>query len=158
MIKEHSILNSIGIPKNIEFLRSEISKQKNKIQLTGLVGSSFALQSCLTISDSEFPQIFVLESKESALYFLNDLESLLKKRMFFFPASNFKNYKDKKYDSNNSLLRSEVLYKTNHKNNSVIVTYTEALFEKVVNRNDLKKLTIELKKMIFFLWINFNNY
>ena len=150
MIKEHSILNSIRIPKNIEFLRSEINKQKNKIQLTGLVGSSFALQSSLTISDSEFPQIFILESKESALYFLNDLESLLKKEVLFFPASNFKNYEEKKYDSNNSLLRSEVLYKTNHENNSIIVTYTDALFEKVVNRNDLKKLTIELKRNDFF--------
>ena len=73
MIKEHSILNSIGIPKNVEFLRSEINKQKNKIQLTGLVGSSFALQSSLTISDSEFPQIFILESKESALYFSSSM-------------------------------------------------------------------------------------
>ena len=90
MIKERLILNSIRIPKNVEFLKSEISKQKNKIQLTGLVGSSFALQSSLTISDSEFPQIFILESKESALYFLNDLESLLKKEVFFFPHPTLK--------------------------------------------------------------------
>ena len=75
---------------------------------------------------------------------------MLKKVSVFFPRIQFKNYEEKKYDINNSLLRSEVLYKTNHKNNSIIVTYTEALFEKVVDKNDLKKLTIELKKNDFF--------
>ena len=146
MIKEHEILTSIGIPKKIELLRSEINKKKNKIQLTGLVGSAFALKSSLTILESKIPQLFILDSKESALYFLNDLENLLQKEIYFFPASNFKNYDQNKFDSNNTLLRSEVLYKINREDNLIIVTYTEALFEKVVNKNELKKLTIELTK------------
>ena len=150
MIREHEILTSIGIPKKIELLKSEINKQKNKIQLTGLVGSAFALKSSLTILESKIPQIFILDSKESALYFLNDLENLLKKEIYFFPASNPTNYDENKFDSNNTLLRSEVLYKINREDNLIIVTYTEALFEKVVNKNELKKLTIELTKNNIF--------
>jgi transcription-repair coupling factor (superfamily II helicase) len=43
------------------------------------------------------------------------------------------------------LLRAEVLNKLNNKRNPIIITYSEALSEKVVSRKELKKYTIGLK-------------
>ena len=50
----------------------------------------------------------------------------------------------KKLTTANILLRAEVLNKLNNKRNSIIVSYPQAIFEKVVSRRTLKKQTITL--------------
>ena len=96
------------------------------------------------IKESKSPQLFILNDKESANYFINDLENLLNHEVYFYPASYRRAYQIEETDNSNILLRAEVLNKLNNKRNSIIVSYPEALSEKVVSRRVLKQKTILL--------------
>ncbi|MBE50838.1 MAG: transcription-repair coupling factor [Flavobacteriales bacterium] len=121
-----------------------LSQEKIKIQLNGFVGSSKSILSSSIIKDSKSPQLFILNDKESANYFINDLENLIKHEVFFYPASYRRTYQIEETDNSNILLRAEVLNKLNNKRNSIIVSYPEAISEKVVSRKILNKKTITL--------------
>ena len=43
------------------------------------------------------------------------------------------------------MLRSEVLNKLNNKKNNIIITYPEAISEKVIHKTELRKKTIKLE-------------
>ena len=53
-------------------------------------------------------------------------------------------YQFEETNNSNVLLRSEVLNKLNNKHNSIIVSYPEAISERVVKRSVLNKKTITL--------------
>ena len=63
-------------------------------------------------------------------------------QVFFFPASYRRAYQIEQTDNANILLRAEVLNKLNNKRNPIIVTYSEALSEKVISKLELKKIMI----------------
>ena len=134
-----------GIPKQTDSLKSSVEIGDTKIQLKGLIGSSFATTASAVVRESNKPHLFIFRDKEEASYFVNDIESLLKNEVFFFPASYRRAYQIEETDNANILLRAEVLNKLNNKRNPIIVTYSEALSEKVVSRKELKKHTITLK-------------
>ncbi|HSH64938.1 MAG TPA: CarD family transcriptional regulator, partial [Bacteroidia bacterium] len=92
--------------------------------------------------------LIILADKEEAAYFLNDLENLIgEANVLFFPASYKMPYEHEEIDNANILLRAEVLNKINSgKKHTCIVTYPEALVEKVVTKAHLSKNTLELKK------------
>ena len=91
------------------------------------------------------PNIFILKDKEEASYFINDLENILEKKTLFFPESYRRTYQFSETDNSNILLRAEVLNKLNSNKKPIIITYPEALSEKVISRNELKKQTIKLQ-------------
>ncbi|MEE2954397.1 MAG: transcription-repair coupling factor [Bacteroidota bacterium] len=140
------LLSYFGEPSTTKKLKEAIRQDNGKIQLTGLAGSSFAVTSGAVIRESKKPHVFIFEDKEQASYFLNDIESLLNNEIFFYPASYRRAYQFEETNNANILLRSEVLNKLNNKRNPIIITYSEALSEKVINRKELKKQTILLKK------------
>jgi transcription-repair coupling factor (superfamily II helicase) len=74
------------------------------------------------------------------------LENILNKEVYFFPASYRRAYQIEETDNANILLRSEVLNKLNNKKNPVIITYSEALSEKVISRKELKRQTISIRQ------------
>jgi len=139
------LISYFGIPKQTKSLKSELENKKTKIQLTGLTGSSFSITASAITQTSKTPHLFIFRDKESASYFINDIESLLKNEIFFFPASYRRPYQIEETDNANILLRAEVLNKLNNKRNPIIVTYSEALSEKVISRKELTKHTIKLK-------------
>ena len=73
------------------------------------------------------------------------IEALLNNEVFFYPASYRRAYQFEETDNANILLRAEVLNKLNNKRNPIIITYSEALSEKVVSRKELKRQTINIK-------------
>ena len=139
------LLNHFGEPKQTNVIKSALEKECSRIHLTGLIGSSFSLTASAVVRESSKPHLFIFRDKEEASYFINDIESLLKNEVFFFPASYRRAYQIEETDNANILLRIEVLNKLNHKRSPIIVTYSEALSEKVVSRKELKKNTITLK-------------
>ena len=145
MGKQAPLLTYFGEPKQTDAIQSALEKGKAKIQLTGLIGSSFAITASAVVRDSNTPHLFIFRDKEAASYFVNDIENLLKNEVFFFPASYRRSYQLEETDNANILLRAEVLNKLNNKRNPIIITYSEALSEKVVSRKELKKYTIGLK-------------
>ncbi|KQB43277.1 Transcription-repair coupling factor [Flavobacterium daejeonense] len=123
-------------------------QQKNqaKLQLSGLLGSavSFVLRS--VFKKAELPFLLILNDKEEAAYYLNDLEQMLgEEDVLFYPSSYRRPYQIEETDNANVLLRAEVLNRINsRKKPAVIVSYPEALFEKVVTRRDLDKNTLKV--------------
>ena len=145
MTVQAPLLTYFGEPKQTEAIKTALEKEQAKIQLTGLIGSSFALTASAVVRESNNPHLFIFRDKEEASYFINDLENLLNNEVFFFPASYRRAYQFEETDNANILLRIEVLNKLNQKRNPIIITYSEALSEKVVSRKELKKHTIGLK-------------
>tara|TARA_B100001142_G_scaffold170032_1_gene169590 strand:+ start:31102 stop:34428 length:3327 start_codon:yes stop_codon:yes gene_type:complete len=139
------LLTYFGEPKQTDAIKQALENELARIQLTSLIGSSFAITASAVVRESNKPHLFIFKDKEEASYFSNDIESLLKNEVFFFPASYRRAYQLEETNNANILLRVEVLNKLNNKRNPIIVTYPEALSEKVVSRKELKKHTITLK-------------
>ena len=87
MSKKSPLLTYFGTPKQTASLKSVLQNKKIKIQLTGLIGSSFAITASAVIRESNTPHLFIFRDKEEASYFINDIESLLKNEVFFFQIS-----------------------------------------------------------------------
>jgi transcription-repair coupling factor (superfamily II helicase) len=119
---------------------------RQKSQMTGLVGSSISFIIRSLFKKSELPFLLVLNDKEEAAYYLNDLEQMIGDQdVLFYPASFRRPYQTEETDNANVLLRAEVLNRINsRKKPAIIVSYPEALFEKVVTRKELDKNTLKV--------------
>lgn len=119
-----------------------------KIQLHSLSGSLDAVVAAAVQEINQQTSFFILQDKEEASYFHNDLQSLLQDRqIMMFPASYKKPYQLEETENANILQRTEVLNSITHKGGQgeIIVSYPEALSEKVINRKSLAKNTFTLK-------------
>ena len=141
----------IAIAKNQPFdgvysERSRSAQDKPKLHLKGLVGSSLSFIISETFKQSEAPFLLVFNDKEEAAFYLNDLELLLNdKDVLFYPGSYRRPYQIEETDNANVLLRAEVLNRINsRKKPAIIVTYPDALFEKVVTRKELERNTLKI--------------
>lgn len=123
------------------------SPARRKIHLKGLVGSSLSFVISDAFQNSEAPFLLIFNDKEEAAYYLNDLEQLIgEKDVLFYPGSYRRPYQIEETDNANVLLRAEVLNRINsRKRPAVIVTYPDALFEKVVTRRELDKNTLKIR-------------
>jgi transcription-repair coupling factor (superfamily II helicase) len=117
-----------------------------KIQLNGLIGSSLSFVVQSLFKKNEKPFLLILNDKEEAAYYLNDLEQMIGEQdVLFYPGSYRRPYQIEDTDNANVLLRAEVLNRINsRKKPAIIVTYPEALFEKVVTRKELDKNTLKV--------------
>ncbi|MDP3313157.1 transcription-repair coupling factor [Lutibacter sp.] len=136
----------------------QLSKEKSTLKISNLVGSSlsFIVSECFKKTNKPF--LFILNDKEEAAYYLNDFEQLLSdKDVLFYPGSYRRPYQIEETDNANILLRSEVLNRINsQKKPSLIVTYSGALFEKVVTKAELNRntLKINLKDQLSLDFVN----
>ena len=117
------------------------------IRLTGMSGSQPAMIAAALYELHPVRMIFVLPEREDAAYFLNDLENILGHRSaLFFPSSLKKPYGFPFIDNGNVLLRAEVL---THLSKNIkplpVVTYAEALHERVVTKHALVSNTVEAR-------------
>ena len=127
-------------------LSTAISKSKEKIHLKGVLGSSLSFTIASVFKTTNQPFLLIFDNKEEAAYYLNDLEVLLDdKEVLFYPGSYRRPYQIEETDNANVLLRAEVLNRINsQKKPALIVTYPEALFEKVLSRKELEKSTFKV--------------
>lgn len=130
----------------IKKITESLDKHSVKLQCKGLIGSSlsFVLQAIFNKTDKPF--LLICNEKEEAAYYLNDLEQLIGQNdVLFYPSSYRRPYQIEETDNANVLLRSEVLNRINsRKKPSFIVSYPEALFEKVVTKKELDKNTLKI--------------
>ena len=141
------IINLYKSDARVENLAKLINAGKNpRIHLKGLVGSSDAVIAVALYFLQQRSMIFVLPEREEAAYFLSDLENLLEKEVLLFPSSFRKSFEFTQVDSGNVLQRAEVLNELIHSSEfgKLIVTYPEALAEKVIDREALEKNTLEI--------------
>ncbi|SHF81280.1 transcription-repair coupling factor [Flavobacterium fluvii] len=123
-----------------------LQQAEQKIQLNGLIGSSLSFVVQSLFKKTEKPFLLILNDKEEAAYYLNDLEQMIgDEDVLFYPGSYRRPYQIEDTDNANVLLRAEVLNRINsRKKPAIIVTYPEALFEKVVTRKELDKNTLKV--------------
>ena len=135
-------LHSTKVRQIVDTLENPLTK----LQLKGLSGSSLSFIFQAIFKQSEKPFLLIFNEKEEAAYYLNDLEQIIGANdVLFYPSSYRRPYQIEETDNANVLLRSEVLNRINsRKKPAVIVTYPEALFEKVVTRKELEKNTLKV--------------
>lgn len=132
----------------IKTIASEAKGGKNlRIQLKNLIGSQDAIIAATLFDSNQQHQVFVMHDKEEASYFVNDLQNLIPgKEILLFPTSYKKPYKYEETENANILMRAEVLSRINNKESfELIVTYPEALTEKVINKRSLHENTFAIK-------------
>lgn len=140
------ILSHYGKTTQVTSLVKAIQSKNPKIQLKGLIGSSDAMIAAAAYHLHARPYIFIMPTYEDAAYFLSDLESLFDKQILFFPSSYRKSFDFTQLDSAHVLQRAETLNSLNHSSElpKIVVTYPEAIAEKVINRADLEKNTLAI--------------
>ena len=120
-----------------------------RLQLKGMAGSLDAVMASAVYTLHPQHQLFVLHDKEEAAYFYTDLKNLLgdEKEVMLFPTSYKRPYSFDDTENANILMRAEVLNRLNSKSDKgeLIVTYPEALTEKVINKKSLVENTLGAK-------------
>ena len=102
---------------------------------------------CSSISSTKKTTfLLVFDSKEAAAFHLNDLELILPTEdVFFYPGSYRRPYEIEETDNANVLLRAEVLNRINsRKKPALLVTYHDALFEKVLSKKEFNRNTFKI--------------
>ncbi|MEO5948403.1 MAG: CarD family transcriptional regulator, partial [Chitinophagaceae bacterium] len=121
-----------------------------KISLKNLQGSSSQFVVAATLGHdacSQLNHLIILNDAEEAAYFHNTLENLTGALdLFYFPSS-FKNRKNYQLlNASHVMLRTEALIKiTTGGNKKIVITYPEAIFEKVVLPETLSANIIHIK-------------
>ena len=113
----------------------------------GLKASASSVYASALIGNTHCPFVFILGDLEEAGYFYHDLVQLLgDEQVLFFPSSFRRAIKFGQKDAANEILRTEVLSRL-EKNvaNLFVVTYPDALAEKVIARQELDEKTIKIK-------------
>jgi len=125
------------------------NNDKKNIVVRGLSGGLGFVIPSVFFSLSKYSCCFVLENKDSAFSFYYNLKTLLPtQKISLFPGLGHKYYGDEKIDNSNVVSRAEsvsfIQEKTNK--NKIVVTFPEAVFEKIINKTDLKKRTLLLEE------------
>ena len=130
--------------EHIESSANELQIVGSRVHWKGLVGSSKAICSAALAEQVPGHHLFILNDKEEAAYFLNDLESFYpnENSVLFYPASYRVPYQMEETDNANVVARAEVLEKISSGKNGWIVTYPEALFERVPTKKNLQENTL----------------
>lgn len=125
--------------------------QIRSIQVCGACASSLPVLFSSMIEHAPetaaMPYLFVLDDAEEAGYFYHDLTQILGENfVFYYPSSYRRAIKFAQKDSANEILRTEVLSRLQTGTYPLfIVTYPEALAEKVVSRKSLQEKTLRIR-------------
>ena len=141
--------------KLVTSLADKLGADQTRIHIDGLTGSltavaGAALAESLPLSNF----LFIAASKEDAFYLQNDIETLMdeadketdSKQVLLFPTTYRRPYQTEETDNANVLMRSEVVKQMNSGRRMVLVSYPEALAEKVVSPRMLTKNTLQVFK------------
>ncbi len=117
------------------------------IKLSGAKGSLPALIATGVWNKHHSPHVFLLNDNEEAAYFYNDLQQFINKEdVLFFPASFRNPYEPEEIQNANVLTRTEILADLAAHKNKFIVTYPEALAEKVVSEKVFHQHSLQITK------------
>ena len=134
--------------KGLDQTADLLQQAEIRIHWKGLIGSSKSIAAASVCEQVPGNHLFILEDKETAAYFLNDLEQLYpdNKHIYFYPASYRTPYQLEETDNANVVARAEVLEKINTGKNTWVVTYPQALFERVPTQKKLSENTMHMER------------
>jgi len=145
-LSKQTIANLYQQSEKVKHLIAALQQEKNTTEISNLVGSSLSFVIAAAFNKTEKPFLLIFNDKEEAAYHLNDLEQFLgKNNVLFYPSSYRRPYQIEGTDNANILLRAEVLNRINsQKKPALIVTYSNALFEQVITKSELKRNTLKI--------------
>ncbi|MES2388448.1 MAG: transcription-repair coupling factor, partial [Bacteroidota bacterium] len=130
---------------SVQLLKARLTEKHTAFQLKGLAGSQDAAVASALYGMKPGPNLFIMNDREEAAYFYNDLQSLLEEdNPHLFPGSYKKPYTYEEIENANVLQRAEVLSIIGALKAGgafAVVTWPEALVEKVINRRSLRENT-----------------
>lgn len=92
-------------------------------------------------------RVVVLSDREEAAYFYNDLVTIAgEKNVAFLPSSYRRMIKEEEKDNDSVLVRTEVLNNIRQGNVDTVVTYPEALAERVVDQQVLAQMSMMVNR------------
>jgi transcription-repair coupling factor (superfamily II helicase) len=154
-MNEQSLFERFNVSPLLNSLADRIAMSENQkspfqIFLQHLNGSvpAFVLQTIFTHEKTnQWNHIVVLNDAEEAAYFFNSIESVTEAMdLFYFPSSFKTPHNFNFLNPSHVMLRTEALTKISMGGNKkIIVTYPEALFEKVILPKTLQKNIIQIK-------------
>ena len=129
------------------FSRRATADEPQRLQIKGIAGSLDALLTAAILKSVGGNHLYILTDRDEAAYFFNDLQNLTGQEVLLFPMSYKKPYQYEEVENANVLMRAEVLNKLNPapKNGLLMVTYPEALSEKVINKRSLQANTLTIR-------------
>ena len=127
--------------------------QQKHLRIEGLCGSAKALFPTACLPFFTQPQVFILPDKESAAFFYGDMEQLLgeedvsfsERKTVFLPALSDCKTALKK-NSFDVLLRTKAVQRIYEGSVMLLVTYPEAVSEKIVERKSIESETFTISK------------
>ena len=137
---------------NVKRLTDSLDKEEH-VSCLGLTGSARSYVVAASADIIGGTSLVICSDKERAAYFYNDIENIFgekdvdysKKRVLFYPTSYKKPYEPEKPDNTYILSRTEVLQRISTSDRkTIIVTYPEALSEKVITRKVMNKNTFKI--------------
>ena len=129
---------------NIQAVSESLSKKK-QLRLKGISGSFDTILFAASFKNVGGVHLVLLHDYEEASYFQNDISNFLDEEFIIFPSSYKKPYHYEEIENANILQRAEVLNRLNDKKDLIIITYPEALSEKVINKRSLVSNTFYAK-------------
>ena len=123
-----------------------LTPEAAKVEMRGACASAVPLIAAAQSITAGGSHLFVLDDKEQAAYFLNDLEQLLGKDVpLFFPRSARTPYQEEVTENANIAMRAEVLNEIRVRGTGlVVVSFPEALAERVISRKELNDQTFTI--------------
>ena len=116
------------------------------IYLKGVHASCASLFASGFVKSNPGVHLFVLDNQEEAGYFYHDMVQVNgEEDILFYPSSYRRTIKYGQKDAGNEILRTEVLSRLEKHDSVAIVTYPDALAEKVVTRQQLSDRTVGVK-------------
>ena len=118
----------------------------SNVRLKNLAGSldSLVIASSFILHPQD--QLIICQDREEAAYVQNDLQNLLQAEILLFPMSYKRPYEYDETENANILMRAEVLNRiASKKRPEIIITYPEALSEKVITKRSLATNTFPVK-------------
>lgn len=130
-----------------DFQTNNLNPDQNYV-LQGLNGSAFAFFVQSLANCTQKNMVIVASDQERAAYIQNDIESLLKnQKILFFPESYRQPYQIEKTTNANIQERTEVLNLVSKEHfKGIVVTYPNALSEKVAAKQKLNQNTLQVRK------------
>jgi len=134
--------------KVIELINTIQSKPCPRIKLLGMIGSLDSLMLSAVYKLQPRSHLFIGYDKDDAAYFQNNMTNLLEKEVYLLPDSFKRPKKFEDLDNGNILQRTEIVNKIHGSKNKheIVVTYPEALFEKIVSPKILERYRIDITK------------
>lgn len=134
--------------EKVRDISAQLVYDEAKVSVKGLEGSGRTVVADAVLQNHKGFHLFIMSDKEEAAFFFNDIQNLNKnaQNIFFYPHSYKAPYQFEEIDNANVVSRAEVMERVNRGNNSVIVTYPKAIFEKVITKRQFAKNIMEIKR------------